>query len=126
MLADIEADALVLVPGAQRHDDADELQQDEAHDAAVDDRRSDGRGLDAELRRVAEEQAVGDAVQRLLREDAGQQRADGAADAVRGDDVERVVERGPGAPQQAEVARERRRWRRARSRSSGRRSRRPA
>ena len=48
--------------------------------------------LDHELIRVAEERAVGDAVQALLREHAGQQRADRAADAVRGDDVERVVE----------------------------------
>ena len=37
--------------------------------------------------------AVGDAVQRLLGENAGQQRADGAAHPVRRDDVERVVER---------------------------------
>jgi hypothetical protein len=41
------------------------------------------------------------------REDAGQQRADRAADAVRGDDVERVVER-VCARRPAEVARERR------------------
>ena len=49
--------------------------------------------------------AVGDAVQALLREHAGQQRADGPADAVRRDDVERVVELRLRAPQQAEVAR---------------------
>ena len=40
----------------------------------------------------------------FLREHAGQQRADDSADAVRGDDVERVVEPGPGAPEQREVA----------------------
>ena len=53
---------------------------------------------------IAEEQAVGDAVERLLREDAGQQRADGAADAVRRDDIERVVEAGLRAPEEGEVA----------------------
>ena len=84
---------------------ADDLQQHEAHDAAVDDGRGDGDGLDAELPRIAEQQAVGDAVERLLREHAGQQRADRAAQAVRGDDVERVVEDGLGPPEEAEVAR---------------------
>ena len=43
------------------------------------------------------------AVQSLLREHTGEERADRAADAVRGDHVERIVERGLGAPDQAEV-----------------------
>ena len=90
------------------------------HDAAVDDRRADRHRLDAELRRVAEEQPVGDAVQALLREHAGQQRADRAADAVRRDDVERVVELRLRAPHQPEIARNRGDRRRARSRSSAR------
>ena len=47
---------------------------------------------------IAEQQAVGDAVQALLREHPGQQRADRAAQTVRGDDVERIVEVGLGAP----------------------------
>ena len=66
--------------------------------AAVGDRREDGRGLHHQLAGVAEQRAVGDAVERLLREHAGQQRADRAADAVRRDDVERIVERRLGAP----------------------------
>ena len=48
------------------------------------------------------------AVQRLLREDAGEERADRAAESVRGHDVERIVERRPGPPEQAEVAGNRR------------------
>ena len=72
---------------------ADHLQQDEAHDAAVDDRRDHGDRLDPELAGLPNSRPSADAVQRLLREDAGQQRADRAAEAVRGDDVERVVER---------------------------------
>ena len=83
-------------------------QQHEGADAAVDDRREHRRGLDAELPRVAEERAVGHAVERLLREHAGQQRADRPADAVRGHDVERVIEPRARAPDQREVARNRR------------------
>ena len=43
---EIHAHALVRRLGAQREDQADELQQHEAHDAAVDDRRADGDRLD--------------------------------------------------------------------------------
>ena len=56
--------------------------------AAVDDRRRDSRRLNSQLRRIAEEHAVGQAIQRLLREHARQERADRTADAMRSDDVE--------------------------------------
>ena len=75
--------------------------------------------LNQKLTGVAEEQPVGDAVERLVREHTRQQRANGAADAVRGNHVERIVERRLGAPHQHEVAGDRGDRRRARSRSSG-------
>ena len=126
VLRDVEAGGLVGGVGAQRHDQADQLQQHEAHDAAVDDRRADRDGLDPDLAGIAEQQAVGDAVEALLREDAGQQRADRAADAVRRDDVERVVQAASWRDRSARSSSGPRRWRRGQSRSSGRRSRRRA
>ena len=67
-----------------------------------------GDELDEELPRVAEEEPVGGRAPGGLGEDTGQQRADEPAEAVRGDDVEGVVEAGPGAPDDREVGRERR------------------
>ena len=61
----VEAFALVVGVARSGMHRADDLQQDEAHDAAVDDRRADGCRLDAELAGVAVEQAVGQAVQAL-------------------------------------------------------------
>ena len=124
--ADIESDGLVADGRPQREDEAHELQQHEAHDTAVDDRGENGGRLNPELPRIAEEQSVGHAVERLLREDARQQRADRAAETVRGDDVERVVEIGSGAPQQREVAGERGDAAERQSRSSVRQIPRPA
>ena len=98
---------------------------DEAHDAAVGDRRKHGDDLDADLRRVAEQQAVAHAVERLLREHARQHRADRAAHAMGGDDVEGIIERRLDAEHEARSSSERRPARPARWRSSVRRSRPP-
>jgi hypothetical protein len=58
------------------------LEKDEAHSAAVDDGRRHCHRLNPELSGIAEEDAIGDAVQCVLGEDSGQQRADRAADAA--------------------------------------------
>ena len=54
----------------------------------------------SELPGIPEQRAIERAIERLLGEHAGQQRAHRAAEAVRGDDIERVVERGLGAQQE--------------------------
>ena len=71
-------------------------------------RGAHGDRLNPQLGGVAEQDAIGHAAPRLLGEDAGQQRADRAAHAVRRDDVEAVVKARAGAEHQAVVARNRR------------------
>ena len=77
-------------------------------DAAVEHGAENGRALKEDLAGIAEQRAVERAVQRLLGEHAGEQRAHRAAEAVRGHDIERVVQRRLRAQQDAEVARNRR------------------
>ena len=88
MLTEVEAHALFVGAGPQRHDRPTILSSTKLRTSAVDDRRGHGRELDAQLRRVPEQQTVGDAVQAFLREHPGQQRADRAAETMRGNDVE--------------------------------------
>ena len=64
--ADVETAALVVAVARSGITSADQLQQHEAHDAAVDDGRADRDGLNHQLPGIAEEQPVGDAVQGLL------------------------------------------------------------
>ena len=103
MLAHVHTETFLCPFGAQRHEQADELEKREGADAAVDDGRRHRGRLDAELRRIAEEQAVDASVPRLLGQHTGQQRADHPADAVRGDHVERVVKPRAGAPHETVV-----------------------
>src|SRR5258705_908664 len=91
VLADVEAAHLVFGGRTQRHDEADELHEDEADPETVGGGRRNRDGLDPELAGIAVEQSVLDAVERLLREDARQQRADGSTNAMRGEYVERVI-----------------------------------
>src|SRR4051812_18847530 len=92
VLRDVETGHLVLVGRAQRDHQADDLQQDEADDAAVDDGGQHRRALRDHLSRIAEQQSVLHAVEALLREDSGEQRTHRAAETMRRHDVERVVE----------------------------------
>src|SRR5204862_865008 len=68
----------------------------------------DGERLDGELPRVAEQEAVGWRAPCLLREDSREERADHPAEAVRGGDVEGIVEARPRARYDREGARHRR------------------
>src|SRR5688572_17811559 len=99
----VEAGDLGRIVSTKRDDQCDKFQQRIAGGAAIHDRREDGDGLDSELRRVAKQQAVRHAVQALLRKHSGQERTHRAPDAMRRDNVERVVELRLRAPQQAEV-----------------------
>src|SRR6185312_10500529 len=81
--AEVEALALLLLGDAKAHDHVDHLEQDEAANAADDQRRRHG----AELH---EEVAVG-AADRLDVERTGEERPDDAADAVHAEGVERIV-----------------------------------
>src|SRR3712207_7049165 len=58
-----------LLRYAQRQHQADQLQQHEAHDPAVDDRGDHRRALHEQLARVAEQRAVGETVERLRSEE---------------------------------------------------------
>ena len=65
--ADIEARAFLLFGGPKRRDETDDLEQHEAHDAAVNrDGQHCGR-LNNELVRIAKQDAVGHSVPGLLR-----------------------------------------------------------
>jgi len=93
--------------GAQRGHEREHFQNHERRDGAVDQRREHRDGLHAELLPVAGDDSVSAArIPIRSREHAGEQRADDAADTVRRDDVERVVEARLRAIQQREVARE--------------------
>src|SRR6185503_9431523 len=89
---DVETRGLVGLRRAKRDKQADQLEQDEAHAAAEHDRGSNRHCLDTDLAGIASDQSVEYAVDALLGEDAGQNRAHGSADAMRRDDVERIVE----------------------------------
>ncbi len=86
---------------AQRRHRPDDDEDEGRHEKRVDEDDADRRGLDPEEGGVPEEKAVSAVgVRGLRREDARQERARDPADAVAGEDVERVVERR--APAQAQ------------------------
>ncbi len=62
---EVETHTLFGFIGSQRDDGADRFQEHEADPAAVHNRRSDGHCLNSELSGIAEQQAVGDAVEGL-------------------------------------------------------------
>src|SRR5436190_23396251 len=96
VLRRVETEDLLALRHAKPDEDIDELQDHERHDRRVEDRGADGDRLDAELSRVAGEEAIlRSAVDRDGREDPGRDRAPRAADAVDSEDVERVVDTEP-------------------------------
>ena len=103
MLRDVEAESLGLLVGAERHDQAEHLEDDEGHDAGIDEGRAGAERLLAELRRVAGEEAIS-ATPFLRGKDSGEQRASEAADTVAGEDVERIIQARARAEQDHEVA----------------------
>src|SRR5437870_4582978 len=93
VLRRVETEDFLALGHAKPDEDIDELQDHEGHDRRVDDRRADGDRLDAELSRVAGEEAVlRRAVHGDRREDAGRERAPRAAHAVDSEDVEGIVD----------------------------------
>src|SRR5438552_6778358 len=93
VLRRVETEDFLALGDAQSDEDVDELQDHERHHGRVDDRRGHRDRLDAELSWVAvREPVLSAAVDRYGREDAGRERAPGAADAVDAEDVERIVD----------------------------------
>ena len=90
VLRNVEAFQLLLQRDAQRHEDADQLEQHIGDAAAPHEGDGHAIELDQELLRTAL-QETGGAADRRRGEDAYQQRADHAADAVDPEHVERVV-----------------------------------
>src|SRR5579883_2339236 len=92
MEREVHAVALRLGIDAQADRDIDELQDDVARDRAIAGGNGDAIGLGQHLPRMAvDEAALALAADRRHREDAGQQRADDAADAVHAEGIEAVV-----------------------------------
>ncbi len=69
----------------------DHLQQDEAHDAAVDQGRDNGDELNPDLGANGHSLFQPGAAEARVGEDAGEDGADDAGDAVHAPDVERIV-----------------------------------
>src|SRR5207237_8581830 len=118
VLRRVETEDFLALGDAQSDEDVDELQDHERHHGRVDDRRGHRDRLDAELSWVAvREPVLSAAVDRYGREDAGRERAPGAANAVDAEDVERIVDlgalrdldRGAAQPAAADAAQDRRR-----------------
>src|SRR5437660_938259 len=80
VLRNVESFELVLARYAQRHEQADQLEQKEAHARGPDEGDGDPVELDQQLLRMALDQARG-AADRAGREYAGEQRAGQPADA---------------------------------------------
>ena len=101
-----EVDAELLVPGRDpdAEDRVDELDDHERRDDGVGDRRADGDELGDDLAGVAVDQAGVRRLDRARREDARRDRPEDAADAVDGEDVERVVDLEPLAEEGRAVA----------------------
>src|SRR5215510_5619857 len=87
---EIETLALHLIADAQADEDVDDLENDQRDDGVVDEDDDDAIDLVEELARISLEQAGGAAIL-FDREHAGEQRADGAADGVHAEGVERVI-----------------------------------
>ena len=85
-----------LVVAVVRHEKVNdvlvELFKADVQGLTISEVRGHGGELDQELPRVAIQRPIGNPVERLLREDAGQQRADRPAHTVRGEHVERIVQ----------------------------------
>src|SRR5436190_8154731 len=93
VLRRVETEDFLALGHAKPDEDIDELQDHERHDRRVEDRSADGDRLDAELSRVAGEEAIlRSAVDRDGREDAGRDRAPRTANAVDPEDIERVID----------------------------------
>ena len=93
MLRWIESEHLIGLGNPQSDDQVDDLEQHKRAHSGERQGCRDRHDLLAELGGVAVEQAVrAGAVDRELGEQAGRQRAPDAADAVDGEDVERVVD----------------------------------
>ena len=107
VLAHVEAHALVLLADAERRGEGDQPQQDIRADEGVDRGRERRLRLIPELARIAEEQPVTDPVPGELREQADEENADEAAEAVCRENVERLVEPCPRPPHDEQVARDR-------------------
>ncbi len=107
VLDDVHAERLLVLAGAQRHHRADQLAAARRSRRTRRPGRERGERLVAELGGVAVEQAVGDAVPGDLREEADEEDADEAGDAVGGEHVERLVDPGARAPDDDRVARQR-------------------
>ena len=100
---EVEPDLFLVRRHAQAEDELDDLDDHERRDRRVGDRRADGDELGDQLAGVAVDQAR-EGVDRGRREDAGRDRAERAADAVDGEDVERVVDPKPLAQERRAVA----------------------
>src|SRR5262249_5840383 len=87
---EVEAFAFDLFADPQTDEEVHDLEQDQRNDGVIDEHGDDADALVDELLDVAIERAGGSAVL-LDREDAGEQRADDAADRVHAERVERVI-----------------------------------
>src|SRR5262249_19183670 len=97
---EIETLALHLIADAQPDEDVHDLEDDQRHDGVVDEDDDDALDLVDHLHRVAFDQAGRAAVlldrehageQRAAGDRAGEKRADGAADGVHAEGVERII-----------------------------------
>src|SRR5688572_4385673 len=93
MQREIQSVALDLLGHAQPDSDVDHLEDDRGADAAERHGHEDALDLDPHLRGIAVDQADRSvaALDQHGREHAGQQRADGAANAMDAEGIERVV-----------------------------------
>ena len=101
-----EVDTDLLVPGGDPdpEDAVDDLDDDEGGDDGVGDRGPDRDQLGADLAGVAVDQALVGRLDGARREDAGRDGSEHAADAVDGEDVQRVVDLDPLAQERGAVA----------------------
>jgi hypothetical protein len=88
VLRHVEPDCLVAARGTQRDEEADDLEQDEADDAAIGNRGNHRGHLDQKLTGIAVERAVNETVQFLRRKHSRQQRTDRTTQAVRSHHVQ--------------------------------------
>src|SRR6185369_4338252 len=102
MLGDIEANRLVALTAANPGNRVHELDERHRREAAVRSHDDEADELNAELAWIPRNEAGRPAPLGPC-EYAGQQCASGAANAMRGDHVERVIERRAGSPKNSEV-----------------------
>jgi hypothetical protein len=104
VLCHVEAFHFFRLRSADRQHHVHQLEQHEADTPAVDGRGEHRSTLNQQLARVAIQETIRDTIDRLFGEHTGQQRADRSANAVRGQYVERVIERCPRTQLQREIA----------------------